>query len=228
METRHTKKVKASQDGKFHPLNLLRNWLHQALSYMDEGELIFRIFVEIFEIIIIYWWLIEPIFDMPTYLQVAFSFFFVHTINWIVNGNFWALCLFAFPFMKNTGEKAAVRYLSDMASRLKQAKCIGGLIVYGSAARGEWHNKSDLDIRIVRRKGFSNLICANLVVMRERFIAFIRKQPSDLFLADDIDFLKKMRVDEMPIFLIKRMPSLNDNYPGNDEINIVKLTDHRE
>ena len=41
--------------------------------------------------------------------------------------------------------------------------------------------------------------------------------------ADNIVFLKKMRKDEVPIFLIKRDRRLDDNYPNNPENNFTQL-----
>lgn len=221
------KKIKASSDGRYHPVNLLRNWLHQALSYMDAGELMFRVLVESLEIVVIYLVLVRLEVDLTTPLKAFFSVLIAHTINWIFNGNFWALWLFASPRAKNRGEEATVKYLLEMAARLKRSGCIGGLALYGSAARGAWHGKSDLDIRIVRRKGLLNLVCANLLVMRERLLALIYRQPADLFLADGIDFLRKMRADESPLFLIKRLDSLEEEYPGNVEINALALVSNR-
>jgi hypothetical protein len=49
--------------------------------------------------------------------------------------------------------------------------------------------------------------------MRERFQAFLSKQPMDLFLADDIDFLKKMRSDEIPLLTLCRDERLKSLYP---------------
>ena len=218
-----TKKRKASHDGKYHPLNLLRNWIHQGLSYMDTGELVFRLFIELIETIIIYWGIIKLNLNIPEYIQILLALLMAHTFNWVINGNFWALYLFAFPHAKNQGEQATVKYLAAMAERLKRSGCVGGLALYGSVTRGAWHTKSDFDIRIVRKRGLLNLLCANLAVMRERFIALIEKQPADLFMADDVDSLRKMRADEKPIFLIKRMAGLDIEYPGNDETTIIMM-----
>jgi len=52
-------------------------------------------------------------------------------------------------------------------------------------------------------------------MMRERFIAFLMRQPTDMFLADDVGYLTKMRSDEKPVFLIKRDERLEVMFPGN-------------
>jgi hypothetical protein len=60
--------------------------------------------------------------------------------------------------------------------------------------------------------------------MRERFQAFLSKQPMDLFLADDVDFLKKMRSDEIPLLTLCRDDRLKSLYPDCREKK-VHLTD---
>ena len=66
--------------------------------------------------------------------------------------------------------------------------------------------------------------CAALITMAERFRPFIYKQPMDLFLADDVDFLKKMRSDEVPLLTICRDDRLESIYPGCSERE-VRLSD---
>jgi predicted nucleotidyltransferase len=104
-----------------------------------------------------------------------------------------------------------------MANRLKSDRSISGLSLYGSMSRKQWHDRSDIDMRLLRCSGILNLIFAGFVMMRERLIAFVYRQPLDIFLADDIAFLSKMRSDERPLFLIKRDPRLEKKYPDNGE-----------
>ncbi len=217
------KKKKSSGDGKYHLMNFPRNWVHQALSYMDKGELIFRLVLEMGLAVFFYFGvrILGP--DITVYAGLLIAFISAHTVNWLFNGNFWALYLFAIPHSTNRGKAATEKYLDAMARRLRMSRCIGGLALYGSAARGTWHSKSDLDIRVIREEGFLNLLCANVLVMRERIIAFLMRQPADLFLADGVEFLRKMREDEQPIFLIKKNSALEREYPDNREIAGIAL-----
>ncbi len=117
-------------------------------------------------------------------------------------------------------------YLNAMAQRLKRSGSVSGLAVYGSVSRAMWHDRSDIDIRMLRRPGFLNLVASSLLTMQERFIAFLYRQPMDLYLADDTDFLARMRADEEPFLLIKRDDRLDEFYPGNPEreISVEHLT----
>lgn len=126
--------------------------------------------------------------------------------------------LFTFPGIRNAGEKASCQYLSRMAERLRTSQAISAVVIYGSVTRGKWHDKSDLDIRILREKGFLNGLVAAYIMMRERAIAFLYGQPIDMFLADSTVFLRKMREDENPIILLKRGDQAERSLSGKEEV----------
>lgn len=203
---------------------LMRNWLHQGITYMDTGELTVRLIIESLELIIVYF--IISTFLTPNYSLIAniiLSGIVVHTFNWIFNMNFYALLMFSIPFLKNRGEDITIDYLNTMAARLKRSKSVSGLAIFGSISRNQWHEKSDIDARILRKPGLKNLLGSAIAVMEERFLAFFLRQPLDIYLADNTGFLKKMRKDEVPIFLIKRDRRLEDNYPNNPENEFIQL-----
>ena len=110
-----------------------------------------------------------------------------------------------------------------MTTRLKRHSSISGLLVFGSVVRGKWHDRSDLDLRLVRHPGILNGMAAYLILVRERIIAVFNKQPLDIYLADGIFFLQKMRDDEYPLFLIKDDLRLDVAYPEGKEVGIKSL-----
>lgn len=210
--------------GPFLWQNLIRNWIIQGISYMDIGELTLRIFTEIIVTILIYFTLLQVVgHSIPDYVTLLACFLIAHTINWIFNGNFWALLIFAIPPLKNRGNQKTINYLNKVTSRLKKYRSIGGVLIYGSLSRGQWHNKSDIDLRILRKPGFFNLLQAYLLISKERMIAAFAMQPLDMFLADSIKFLRKMRSDEIPIILLQRDDRLNSEYPCNPESTLDRL-----
>jgi len=220
------KKQKPFINGSAHYTNLPRNWLHQGMTYMDNGEMSVRIFLEIIQILFAWCLLWSLGFDQfPIWMSLVVSIFLIHTFNWIANGNFWALMLFVFPKLKNRGERETCSYLNAMADRLGAFKSIGGLAIYGSISRNAWHDRSDVDIRIIRNPGLVNLLIVALLTMRERILSCLARQPLDLFLADEVTSLKRMRSDETPIFLLKRDRRLDEAYPDNAEIKLLGLCD---
>jgi len=215
---------KVTAGGKPRILNLFRNWAHQAFFYLDRAERISRIILEGSATL-----LLATAFAVVTdhhiwdLLILAVCFLIIHTFNWVFNGNWWACVLFAFPNLRNPGETATCRYLNDMGERLKNNPSISGVLIFGSLSRGKWHDRSDIDLRILRKPGFWNAICALSIQIRERVIALFSMQPLDMYLSDDVDFLMKMRKDEPPIFLLMRDARLEKVYPSGKEIRFERL-----
>ncbi len=212
---------KASPGGKAKLLNIPRNWLHQAFFYMDKGERFVRVFVLLLETILVYLLASFVFSTVNITLLLTIAFLFVYTWNWATNGLFWALIIFTFPKLKNPGAEKTVHYLNQMRIRLAKDDCITGIAIYGSVTREKWHSRSDIDIRFLRKQGFLYTILASWVTMKERFRAFLSKQPMDLFLADNTDFLKKMRSDEIPLLLLCQDKNLQTMYPNCKERSIT-------
>lgn len=191
------KSRKALIGGKPKYFTLFRNWAHQGFFYLDKTEMLYR-----------FLWEVTPIFILSSLNYFHNTFFYltlvtiiVHTYNWIANDNFWAVFIHSLPNQKNPGEQATIEYLNKMQKRLIDSNAISAVLIYGSVTRNKWHDRSDIDIRFFRQKGIFNGLISYLILRRERLIALLNKQPLDAYIADDIKFLKKMRDDEIPIFL---------------------------
>lgn len=211
---------KAESGGRAKLINIPRNWLHQALSYMDKGELSVRLVFESIELYLV-WFLLKKWFgDTGSLSLLGIAFVFVHTWNWVTNCLFWSVIIFTFPKLRNPGAHKTIKYLNTMRQRLADKKCIAGIAIYGSVTRGEWHDRSDIDIRLIRQPGIVSLWCAAILTMQERFRALLNRQPMDLFLADGIDFLEKMRSDEIPLLLLCKNDDLQTKYPRCGERDI--------
>ncbi len=215
---------KALADGRARLWNLPCGWAHQGFFYLDRTQRIGRVAFEIVPAAILAG-LIGGIGRIPlsnVWLWCA-GLFLAHTLNWVLNGNWWAGILFAFPSLHNRGERATCAYLNDMADRLRHDRAISGAMIFGSVSRGQWHERSDLDVRLLRRRGLLSGIAGILILSRERWIALWRRQPLDIYLADDVSFLRSMRKDERPIFLKKNDPRLDLAYPEGKETRIEVL-----
>lgn len=194
------KKIKAVEGGTIKWIVTIKQWIHQGFTYLDHTEMFWRVIWEfipfVFCFTILYW-----AFNFKLWIVILISFLISHTFNWIFNYNFWTCIDFTFPFVHNPGNEATIKYLSEMQQRMMKNDVITGCMIYGSMSRAVWHNKSDLDIRIMGKPGFINGFKIYWIVFKERLIAVRKKQPLDLYQADSIQFLKRMRVDEFPIFL---------------------------
>jgi len=215
---------KAWADGKARWWNLPRGWAHQGFFYLDRTQRIGRVVFEVVPTLILAA-LIGRIGRIPlsSIWLWCVSLFIAHTLNWVLNGNWWAGLLFAFPGLHNRGDRATCDYLNAMADRLKRDRAISGAMIFGSVSRGEWHERSDLDVRLLRQRGLRSGIAGVLILSRERWIALWARQPLDIYLADDVSFLRSMRKDERPIFLKKDDPRLDLTYPEGEETRIETL-----
>ena len=208
------KKRKAVAGGWPKLFNIPREWLHQGFTYLDKTQRYYRMLYETL-FFLFFTWSCNILFKLSftNYLLWVVTAFITHTIFWIFDSNWWAGFMFTYPWTKNPGEQKTIDYLNKMAIRMKNTESISSVLIYGSISRGVWHNKSDLDVRFLRRSGFGNGFLSIFVLYRERFIALIKKQPLDVYVADSINFLKKMREDEIPVMLKKDNQILDQLYP---------------
>ena len=220
-----SKDKKAKIGGKIKFNVTIRNWIHQGFFYLDNTEMFYRLVWELIPFTF-FMYVLNLMGSSSWLYSILLSGFISHTLNWVFNDNFWTCIMFTFPKILNPGEKLTIKYLANLQRRTNNNESISGCMIYGSLSRGEWQIKSDLDIRILRKSGFLNGFKAYLFVFKERFIAVLKKQPLDIYLADSILFLKKMREDEFPIFIKNKDVNLKDEYKTNkvtDFSKVIKL-----
>lgn len=210
------KKRKARAGGKSEPLILVKQWIHQGFTYLDRTERMYRILWEIIPFTGLLYFFFK-VMEWSGSASIALSGFIAHTLNWIFNYNFWTCITFAFAAVKNPGNDKTILYLQKLQRRMLRYECITGCMLYGSVSRKKWHDKSDLDMRILRKPGFINGFKAYLVVFCERLIAVFSMQPLDVYLADTVEFLNKMRDDEFPVFLKNKDDRLSVKYGTKTE-----------
>jgi hypothetical protein len=194
------------KEGSFHAIrNILVGWTMQAVHSTDVSERIFRIILEFFLFIIFTQILIS--FDVFESLlkTVIYAFIVTHTITWFITGNFWVYILDSFKFMKNPGINSIISFLKITRRLLLAGDYCNSIMIYGSMCRSNFHIRSDLDLRIIRRSdswvGFLTLPIAYLL----RVYSFFIMLPLDLQVVDSMKFLEKqMRRDERPIIVYCR------------------------
>lgn len=194
------KKIKAVAGGNIKWIVTIKQWIHQGFTYLDHTERFYRVVWELVPAAL-FLWLFKDIANMSWTWSVVLAFVISHTINWIFNYNFWTCIDFTFPSVKNPGNDATIQYLAEVQERMNKSDIVTGCLLYGSMSRHVWHDKSDLDMRIIGKPGLLNGFKIYLLVCRERLIAVKKKRPLDLYMADSVDFLNKMRDDEFPIVL---------------------------
>lgn len=204
------KKIKAVVGGKTKTIVIVKNWIHQGFTYLDRTEKFYRVIWELIPFGLCVFGL--SYISLPLWLIILSSFVISHTLNWAFNDNIWTCIQFTFPWAMNPGNEKTLAYLEDMERRFSKYDCVTGVMVYGSLSRGVWHEKSDLDTRIMRKSGIWNGFKCYILVHLKRLRAFYYKQPLDMYMADSVKFLDLMRDDEFPIFLKAKDSRLVDRY----------------
>lgn len=218
----HIKKIKAVVGGKTKTIVIVKNWIHQGFTYLDRTEQFYRIIWEIIPFGISIWGL--SFTGLSIWVNIFISFIIAHTLNWAFNDNIWTCIQFTFPWAMNPGNEKTLAYLENMQCRFAKYDCVTGVMIYGSLSRGVWHEKSDLDTRIMRKPGVWNGFKCYLIVHFERLRAFRNKQPLDMYMADSIKFLDLMRDDEFPIFLKANDRRLLERYKTVELADFQKVT----
>jgi len=178
------------------PLLTFSSWLFQGVLYMDTTEKYFKILLDIF--------IILPIFVILNfYLNIHSSLFLAiilaHTINWVFNGQIFVL-------LKNlelsrTKEKSFVEYLNTIREKVENENSIIAVAAFGSLSNKKLKKTSDLDIRLIRRRGIINGIKSCIFVLKERTSSFFSGFPLDIYLLDNCDMINRHIKNEKPFIL---------------------------
>lgn len=181
------------------------NWLCQGILYMDNSEKLFKALLTLVPSFILFNVFVN---FLPFMNSVLLSFLISHTLNWTFNGQIFVL-------LKNikltkTDANLFIKYLNSLQSKVNREKSILSVAAYGSLSRNQIKETSDLDVRIIRKKGIINGIRACIFVFIERKWAFINKFPLDVYLLDDTTGLAKL--DEQPTVLYDPLDTLKDYY----------------
>lgn len=124
---------------------------------------------------------------------------------WLLDGNFWVCMLDSFDQVKNPGIRKIISYVKLSRRLFLLVDTCDAILIYGSMCRSKFHNRSDLDLRILRRKDlWSGYFCLPIALFL-RIYSFFTILPVDLQVVDTIEFLnRQMREDELPIVVYLR------------------------
>jgi L-malate glycosyltransferase len=185
------------------PILVASSWFFQGILYMDATERLFKI---IFDLSLIM--LILVTMDISSYHNVLIAIILGHSLDWIINGQIFVL-------LKNlqlteTKIETFSSYLSQLAEEVKSQKCIAAVAAFGSLSRGQIKNSSDLDIRVIRKKGFINAINTYKFIVILRFFAFYNQFPLDVYMLDDIRTISSHINKESPVIIYDPNKILNN------------------
>lgn len=188
---------------------IIINWTFQGVLGMVGSELIFKILYEVVIFAISFTLLFTAIRNKISLILLCF--FIAHTLNWTLNNSFFAMLRYV--GYRITRYSYFQKCVERFESHVQGQNYLLYVLVYGSISRGEdFRPTSDYDVRIVPRKGIVNRIKANLLLMREKTIAFFTGFPLDAYLYDDVSYLSRLRKDEKPLAIVDNGDFSQSNY----------------
>jgi predicted nucleotidyltransferase len=152
---------------------VISHWTFQSLFYVDRTERWFKLSLDLG---------LTVLLSLPLHHWLA-AFLLAHSLNFFFNGQLWGV-------LKHYGLVHWAyddfnAYVDELAQRARRESSIQSLYVYGSLARGEWNDRSDLDARLLRKPGLVNGLRSCLFLLAERTRALIKRFPLDLYVLDN-------------------------------------------
>lgn len=168
-------------------LSFVINWIFQGVGIADIVENLFRL-------------LLDSMFFIITHLATGnllmsiLALIIAHTINYFINSNG--------PRIRVVlGKRTDIRYsLHIMENYIKNnppGKSVEAIVVFGSVVTKSVSKYSDIDMRVVRRKGIKNALLSLLWIMKFRLHMWKWGIPSDIFIATREKLVKTVKPDEL-------------------------------
>lgn len=124
----------------------------------------------------------------------------IHTAWWIINGNCHVCLLDSFKFVKNAGIGPILDYICWTRKWFVGSDRVAAILVYGSFCRRQFHGRSDLDLRVIRKSGLIAILTTMPLAVAVRIVSLVRGIPTDLQVVDNEEFLlRQMRASELPV-----------------------------
>jgi hypothetical protein len=177
------------------------SWILQAVHVLDKRERIFRIFLELLfllPVIVIY----DASNANSRFYSIAYIIS-IHSLFYLFNSTW----LVGYREVNKKFKGKGIQSIVDFSNYVKEdiKNCDNNaVLLYGSLPRKKYHNRSDLDIRIIRSSNDNVKLFFKAIKYRAVGI-WKYKIPVDLKVVDSMDYLKKeMRDDEHPIIISKK------------------------
>lgn len=210
MNSRNKIKITLKSKKIFFPILLISNWLSQSIFSMDKTEKIARLAIEFILIVVlfIFFLLLAPLHIL---LSLIIVFLIANTLSWFMFSNV-HLHIIASLEMVTIEKKSLKTYIEDLKKRGNRNQAVLCIAIFGSMSRGELHEYSDLDARVIRKNGLKNGILAVGFLIKERWKAQKNRIPLEILLGDSISFLKTMRKDEPPVIIYDPTEEIKRNF----------------
>lgn len=188
---------------------LFSNWVFQGILRADKTEQIYKIGFTLFFSFFFYF-----IFDsyLDSQFDLLLSFISGHSLNWIVNGNFYVIFIHRLLIVK-LSKKDLFDYLGLLRNKLENVDWVLYSASFGSICGGKLKDSSDLDVSIVRKPGLKNAIKSIWFALREKKIADFKRIPLEIYISDTPEnSINRFKAETCPVILYDKGDVLKNYY----------------
>jgi hypothetical protein len=186
------------------------NWCLQGMRGMDRKELAFRLLLEGLVGLVLA--LVLSVWLAPASAVLA-ALFMSHSFGFTLNGQAWVCARYCRWYRRDPALlEAHLQRVTDRLRRLswlREAVCIGSLGRKGGISG----DRADLDLRLLFPPGLAAWLRVNLLLLRLRAEAFLRRMPLDLYAYDRPERLRRFDQREPLVVLLDRDGRLSRLYP---------------
>lgn len=161
---------------------IFSNWFLQGIMHSDKTEKIYRLlftFIGWVIFLIAFYYLS----DLKIWQMIILGFVIGHTLNWIINGNFYNLIIHRL-MLSSLSKKSVFDYLEEFELSIAKCDWVLYAATFGSICQGKLKKTSDIDVSIVRKTGFRNAINSILFSIRAKKYADLKRIPLEIYISD--------------------------------------------
>ncbi len=207
---------------EFSWLQPFSNWLMQGIFHADKSEKLYKIMFTIS-----FWIIIGAILffggEMSFIQSLLMGFFLAHSLNWLINCNFFVLFVHRMKWLK-TSKPALFTQLYDIQNRLEGIKnkdWILYCVSHGGICKGTLNQHSDIDVSLIRKPGLKNMLSAIIFYVKEKKYADFKGVPLDIFICDSPEnCIERSKRQKNPIVLLDHDNLVDVYYPDKLKISI--------
>ena len=175
---------------------------------MEGVERLFKLLMEIMLFCLILSLFLST--NLNAWTSAPLALFLAHTLNWLFNGHLFVLGRYI--GFTNNEPRSFIEYPGRIRNRLMHKSSIDAIAFFGSLSREGFSPTSDLDMRVIPRKGVWNAFVACFWTFVERATALLNKYPLDVYVVSKRSSLDKLRADETPVILFDHSGFFNRYY----------------
>ncbi len=196
----------------------LINWLFQGMLFASRTEKFIKIMIDLI-LTLIFTVIIISLSSFSIISSMIIAFILAHSFNWIFATNIWSVRIKNSNKTNSDGNDLMVFLLAFQKS-LRKLKSIHGAAIFGSMSTRKFSGSSDVDIKVFRKAGISNLIRSYLFLFLIRTKANFSMHPIDIYVEDSMSYAPKK--NEIPIIIHDPDSLIRKSYKNTSNFETLK------